>query len=237
MAVTRGATVSEALVGFSVAGTDASISHTVDSGTTLLLVSVSFSANNSVSVTPQWSLGGGENLTLVDATTSSGLLGDVALETWGLINPTSGAGTVTVTLTSDLAVGLITFAVNYIGTDTTSVAAATNLLEEDVNDTATNTTTFASAGTAGNCLFATGAFRGADGDGITVPTNFTELMDAQSGTSNGSDQSGYACDQLDGAPDSCTWTWVATDENTAHYIEVVASATDTTIIVPTGPWR
>jgi hypothetical protein len=189
-------------------------------------------------------LGGGENLTLVDATTSSGNPNDMALATYALVNPTAGAGTVTVTHTSND--NAITTAVNYIGTETSSVAAATNFLEEDVNDAITNTTVFASAGTAGNCLYAAGCFKGGDGSGITVPTGFFELFDGASGASATADISGYACDELDGAPSACTWTWAATDENAGHYLEIVAASasiteeplvgailTDTTGTVPT----
>ncbi len=221
-AVSRGGTLSSATR--TVTGTSANISHTVDANTTLLIISVFFEAGESVSGTPQWSLGGGENFTLIDATTSSGSNNDMACATYGLVNPTAGAGTITITVTSND--NSISTATNYLNTETTSVAAATNLLAEDVNDTASNTTVFSSAGNAGNALYAAGGFKGDDGAGVTVPTNFFEIFDAASGTSANADIAAYVCDQLDGAPDSCTWTWAVTDENAGHYIEIVKGDTD-----------
>jgi len=235
MAITRGLTVSENLVAFGGTGTDASISHTVDANTSLLMVSVLYPANVSVSGTPSWSLGG--NLTLVDVAAGSVDASSRTAETWALVSPNTGAGTVTVTLSADPGIGFVTFATNYIGTETASVEAATNFLEEDINNGGTTTTVFASAGNAGNCLYAVGGFKGSDGDGITEPANFSELKDVQSGTSTGSDTAAYLCDQLDGAPDSCTWTWAANDRNSSHYLEIVAGAVNTTILVPTGPRR
>jgi hypothetical protein len=177
MPITRGFSLNSATR--TTTGTDASISHTVDSDTTLLVVSIFYEAAETVSGTPQWSLGGGENLTLVDATTSSGNPNDMAMETWALVNPTAGAGTVSITVSSND--NSISTAVNYLGTATSSVAAAIAFLEEDVNDAITNTTVFASAGTSGNTLYAAAGFKGADGVGITVPTNFAELFDGESG--------------------------------------------------------
>ena len=63
MAVTRGATTSENPD--SVTGTDASVTHTVDVGTTLLLVYIGLRDDETVDATPSWTLGGGEDLTLM----------------------------------------------------------------------------------------------------------------------------------------------------------------------------
>ncbi len=218
MAVTRGGTLSNATR--TVTGTDASITHTVDANTTLLVISVFFEAGETVSGTPQWSLGGGENFTLIDATTSSGSNNDMACATYGLVSPTSGAGTVTITVSSND--NSISTATNYIGTNTSATMSENaSLLQEDVNDSATNTTVFSSAGTAGNCLYAAGCFKGDDGTGVTVPTGFFEIFDAESGGgSSNADIAAYVCDELDGAPSACTWTWAASDENAGHYIEV-----------------
>jgi len=180
-----------------------------------------FEAGESVSGTPRWDASGGANLTLVDATFPSGSNNDMALETWAIVNPIAGSSQITVAHSSND--NMITTAVNYAGTVTSSVAAAIQFLEEDVNNAATNTTVFASAGTAGNCLYATGSFKGGDGNGITVPTDFFEIHDVTSGGSANADISGYVCDELDGAPSACTWTWAATDENAGHYLEIIAA--------------
>lgn len=219
--ITRGATISNG--SRTVSGTDASVSHTVDTGTTLLVVTTMYEAGETVSGTPQWSLGGGENLTLVDETTRSGSNNDMCISTYALVNPTAGTGTVTVTHTNND--NYITTAVNYIGTNTSGTMSENiALLSEDVNDTASNTSVFASGGTAGNTLYAAGGFKGGDGDGITVPTNFFEVFDGQSGSNANSDIAGYVCDNLDGAPDSCTWTWAVTDENAGHMLEIFLPA-------------
>ena len=55
-AITRGATLSSN--SRTVTGTDASVSHTVDANTSLLVVTTMFEAGETVSGTPQWSLGG-----------------------------------------------------------------------------------------------------------------------------------------------------------------------------------
>lgn len=224
-AVTRGATVSTNMDSADPV-TDATISHTVDSGTTLLVISVCTKAESSVSGTPQWSLGGGENLTLIDATTSSGLTGDQATEVWGLVSPTSGSGSVSITIGSTDNVGVT--AVNYIGTVTSSVGDATNFLSEDVNDSATTTSVHASAGTSGNALYLSGCFRGEDGNPTSNNASFNEVVETITGTENNTnDSSIYIADLLDAAPSAITATWSADDENASTYIEIVAAAAAT----------
>lgn len=224
-AITRGATLSSRAVAFGSAGTDLSITHTVDSSTTLLVVSIMLRADQAYTGTPQWSLGGGENLTLIDETTPGPDTQDMKVSTWGLVNPTSGAGAVTIMLDADLAYGIQATATNYLGTVTTSVGDATNFLAEDVqNGGSSNTTTFASAGTSGNTLYAAGAFKGGDGDGITPPTNFAEIYDGESGPSVGSDHSSYVTDYIGGAPSAASWTWASSDEHASHYVEIVPAA-------------
>jgi hypothetical protein len=193
-----------------------------------------FEAGETVSGTPQWSGNGTpQNLTLVDATTSSGSNNDMALATYALVNPTVETnGTVTVTHSSND--NSITTAVNYIGTVSSSVANAIQFLAEDVNDAATNTLVFSSAGTAGNCLY--GSFKGGDGDPSSNNASFNELYDAASGTSTNADIAGYVIDLLDNAPQAVTCTWNATDENAGHYLEIVAASgsNDATVSATTG---
>jgi len=89
MAVTRPGTPSVATR--SATGTDASVTHTVPAGTTLLVMTTMFEAGESVSGTPRWDASGGANLTLVDATFPSGSNNDMALETWAIVNPIAGS--------------------------------------------------------------------------------------------------------------------------------------------------
>lgn len=222
-AVTRGATVSVTL---NTTDGDGDITHTVDSGTELLLVSVVMRGTFSVSGTPQWSLGGGENLTLVHSSTATGQNdGDRHLEVWGLVSPTSGAGTVSITLSGSTD-HVASTAVNYIGTDTASVAAATNFLSEDVNNGATTTNVHASAGNAGNALYFAGGFRGRDGEPSSNNASFNELVDGETGGfSNTADSAINVADLLDSAPSAITVTWSASDANVSVYIEVVAAST------------
>ena len=140
MAITRGNTRSSNWR--TVSGTDASVTHTVDANTTLLVITTMYEAGETVSGTPQWSLGGGENFTLVDETTRGGSNNDTCLSTFALANPTAGAGTVTVTHSSND--NFITTATNYLNT-LVSGTMSNNifLLEEDVNDRPTNSIVFA----------------------------------------------------------------------------------------------
>ena len=221
MAITRGATLSSN--SRTATGTDASVTHTVDVGSTLLIVSTFYEAAETVTATPSWSGNGTpQDLTLIDATTSSGNSADMAMETWALINPTAEVGG-SVTVTHSENDNFITTATNYLGTNTVSVAAATNFLAEDVNDTATGSTVFGSAGTTGNTLYFAAGFKGDDGvDGdVAPPTSFFEIFEGASGTSANADIAAYVCDFIGGAAAAATLTWAVTDENSGHYIEIV----------------
>lgn len=218
MAVTRGATVSNFTR--TAVGTDASISHTVNSGTTLLVVSVFLRADITVTAGPTWNTT--ETMTIIDQTTSSGNGNDMHVYSYGLVNPTATTDTVSITVDSDNAA--ISVAVNYIGTETASVAAATNFLAEDVNDGGTSSSVFSSAGSAGNCLYLAGDAFGQDMSPASNTASFTELFDAATGPSSSQDIAGYVADLLNNAPQAVTINWSVTDENAAHYIEIVAAA-------------
>ena len=228
MAITRSG-VSEAQR--SVAGTDASITHTVVASTTLLVVSTMHEAAETVTATPSWSGDGTpQDLTLIHATTSSGNQADVAMSTYALASPTvETAGTVTVTHSSND--NSLTTACNYLGTHASATMAENMVfIQEDVNDTATDSCVFASAGVSGATLYAAGVFKGDDGNdddptSITVPTNFSALFAnaLRSGTSANADVAGYVCDFIGGGAASCTWTWDVTDENAGHYLQIAVA--------------
>ena len=218
MAVSRLTTIGS--TSFSSTDTDLSISHTVDAGTTLLVVSITLFSGEDSSVAPQWSLGGGEDLTLVtDVDASSG----THTWTYALVNPTAGAGTITITVTSSVC-GIST-AINYDGTVTTSVANAIQLLEEDNNGSpdGNDEQVFASAGTSGNALYAAGGFRGGDGSPVSLSGSFTAVFNDNTGSNSTSDLSYYVAELLDGAPSALTVTFAASDENAGHLLEIVAA--------------
>ncbi len=234
MAITRGNTNSSTR---SATGTDASVTLTVQAGATLLVVTTMFEAGETVTATPSWSGNGTpQDLTLVDATTSSGDNADVALATYALENPTAETtGTITVTHSSnDNAISVATeyFGTNASATMTENIA----LLQEDVNDTGTGTTVFASAGESGNCLYGAAVGKGGDGTPASNGTSFNENFDGASGGSGSADISGYVCDLLDAAPEALTITWTfggaGTDENAGHYLEI--KVLDTNFVVLPG---
>jgi hypothetical protein len=223
MPITRGATLSSTKI--SANSTDGSISHTVDAGTDLLLVYVGMEGNESLAAppddVPSWSLGGGENLTLIQTFGASTNAADCIGQWYGLVSPTAGAGTVTITFASNVNPA-ITMAANYIDVVTTSVAAATNTLSTDVNDTGTSTSVHASAGTAGNALVVGGHFQGNDGATPTDNASFNDVFNDTTGDSSSADFTYFWGDILDASgATAVTITWQATDENTSGYIELV----------------
>jgi hypothetical protein len=221
MAISRGATVTPFTR--TTTGTAAGGTHTVDTNTTLLVVSTMMEAGEDVSATPTWqeSGSGSQDLTLVDIVGDSGSNNDVSVWTYALVNPNAGSGTLTVTHTEND--NAITVAVNYLGTETTSVANAIAFLSEDDNNaTITNNISLASGGASGNTLYAAGSFKGGDGTTISSLTSgFSTLYDGESGGANAnSDISAAVVDYVGGAASACAWTWNATDDNCAHYFEI-----------------
>ncbi len=216
MAITRGTTLSSTKI--SVNSTDGSITHEVDANTSLLLVYIGTEGNESVSGTPQWSLGGGENLTLIDTFGTSTSAADCIGHWYGLLNPTAGAGTVSITFASNCNPA-ITMAANYIGT---IEGAMPTLLSEDINDTASATNVHASAGTAGNALVVGTHFQGDDGATPTDNASFFDVFNDTTGGSSSADFTFFWGDILEAAgATAVTVTYQATDENTGAYIEIV----------------
>jgi len=220
MAITRGTVSSNSRTA---SGTDASVQHTVDADTTLLVVSTMMEAGEDVSGTPQWSGNGTpQNLTLIQTTGDSGSNNDMSIWTYALEDPTPEVdGTVTVTHTSND--NFITVATNYLGTNASATMSENiALVSEDVNNAAGNSVSLASGGDAGNTLYAAGSFKGGDGDTVSgLTTNFVSTYDAASGTFANSDISGHVCDYIGGAASGCAWTWNASDENANHMFEIV----------------
>jgi len=193
-----------------------SVPHTVDSGTDLLLLTVHTYANPTISTTPAWNTT--ETMTLIDHA-EGGSGGDVDCYIYGLVSPTAATDSIDFTTSFSL---ISCTAVNYAGTDTTSVAAATNVLDTYVDNTGTGSTTDLTGGTsgsAGNGLFvaATG------GDTNATPASNDASLNEIFDTVN-SNLSYYVADDVAGAPGTTTVTWSTTAENSGSLIELVAAS-------------
>lgn len=225
MAVSRGATVSQFL------GTDNqsdhSFSHTADSSTSLMILVVGLEGAEDLSATPVWdSVGDNLTFTLINDSGNTGANQDTRLLVYGLVGAiTTGASkTITVT-TSTNANPSWCCAVNYIGTETASVAAATNHLSTDNNTVATDTSVHASAGNAGNCLFQAGICQGSTSTPASNNASFTEVVDSETGAGGGVDFGVYYSDDVNvSGATAITVTWAIVQENTSSFVEVVVAS-------------
>ncbi len=219
MPVTRGATVSTNPI--TALTSDATFSHTVDTGTTLLLVEIGHNAGGfELSAVPQFN---GVNLTLIHDV-GAGAGSDVRVYLYGMVSPAVVTADVAITFTAANN-PIWASAVNYLGTVTSSVAAAALFLSEDNNTVGTPTSVHESGGSAGNALIYYGQFHGADGTPASNASGFTEVFDTETGGgSNADDDAVNMAELLDAAPAAITVTWSSTDENASIYIELVAAA-------------
>ena len=206
-----------------------SFSHTCDTGTELLIVKFQMRATESISGTPTFN---GDNLTLIRDTGSGGVQ-TPRIYVYGRVNPDITTGTVSATLDSGAAPRCWS-ASNWQDVDTTSVAAATNFIDDTVN-TSGSSTVLASGGSDGNILLAFGGFRGADGDPVGWSSaTFNEDFEESSGTSNSNSQICAEAD-YDTLPSGTTIGWSASDDNAGVLIEIVAApGADVDITVPQG---
>lgn len=233
MGITRGATISTYLISSTVS--KVSQPHTVDSGTTLMILVISQEAISSLTVQPNWNVT--EAFTLIHATTSSGLSGDVRNYTYGIVNPTSGTHNITYTSTSND--NIHHSAINYLGTETSSVALATGFLQENVNNLGAKGVTFSSAGTDGNVVLGCGVMQGGDGFHLELiwgPSSvISGLSTGNTGASTLSDISFGVVDSIFGGvvstlPTNCFITFNVTDEVAGQYIEIKAPIAATNLI-------
>ena len=200
--------------------TDPSVSHTVPTGATLLLVSVGFRQNEILNGI-DWNTS--EAMTVVRLTDSSGDVSDVGVATFGLINPTATTANVDVDYASALNPDWVVIS-NWTGTVTSSVAAATNFISEDENIIGTNTTVLTTGGSAGNLMYAAAACVGDDASPGSESPVFTEITNTNTGggSTGGADQSLFVGHIA--APSAVTITWLQTDENSGHLLEIVSAA-------------
>ena len=218
-AVARGATTSSCVT-TALSQTSCNITHTVDSGTTLLILVVNIEALESVDATPTWNTS--ENFTLLNGTTAGPGNQDVRNYVYYLENPTVKSDTITVSVTT--TDNISAFAINYSGT-TTPVS-----LNEDVNNQTaeTSTTVLSSGGASTSALLAVGVRKG--GETSTCASNgssFTEIFDGATDEFDLVDHCYYVAELITGAPSGVTITWVGPDSNAGQLIEIKASSAGT----------
>ena len=190
-------------------GDPVTFSHTTTSDTDLLTVSFGITANETVvGVTFD-----GNALTLIHATTPSGNNRDVYMLTYGIVSP--GAKTATVSIDFGNSAAVNTICHNWTDVDTASVAAATNFIDDAVNNGGSSTAILSSGGTSGNTLYAIGGHF-TTSSATWASAAFTEIGEYPGGV-----------DMVDGEytspPAGTTITWTSADENAAILIEIVAA--------------
>lgn len=224
MAIAREGTATSDWISSTAPETDPTHSHTTSASTSILLVPVGLRAdysNNVVAVTYD-SVG----LTLIGQSTSSDDTSDTWIALYGMVSP--GGKTANIVLDTDAAVHGCIAAFNYSGTETASVAAATNSLEFDKDDSSTtNLKAFGSQGTAGHTMVGGFCIRGTDDqDPIAVDNSFSDVIEPGAG------EAGEAAsfvmliaDKLAGAASAVTFTGAGgNDEWAAGLIELVPAA-------------
>lgn len=204
--------------------------HTIDSGTTLTVLSVSIEGDNSMLAAPIWDEAtANEVFTLLN---DSGVqsASDVRTYVYGIVSATAKTATIKVRTTSAEDPWWCV-ARNYQGTVISSVAAAMLHITDDVNTLGTSTqAVHASGGTSGNALVCVGAAQGADMSPVSqsVGTTFTEVYDTTTGADNVLDFAVYYGELLNSAPSAITLDWTTQDQNTTTFFQIVALASGIT---------
>lgn len=210
----------------------ATATHTTTSDTDLLLVCVITLGNENVTGTPTFD---SDNLTLIHDVGQNNS-SDVRIQIWGIVSPGAKTATVSVDFISGVDPSVLAM-INYKDVDTASVAAATNFINDDVNDVPTSTGVHASGGSLGNTLFVVGGGIGADMQPASVDNSFVEIWDEQTGTSTSTDLGHIGAELLTGLGSGVTITYAVSDENTSVLIELVAlvAAQDGIVMAPYIP--
>lgn len=172
-----------------------------------------------------------EPFTAISRTNGAADPNEQLFEVWALVSPTAKTETITVTWDDTQDWHWIIMA-NYAGNDITSVAAATNIIQEVDNASSGTTTVFASGGTSGRGLVVFAGARGNDGTPASINASFVEIIDTDTGGVSGhnNDNSLFHAYLLDGAPAAPTVQWTDSDPNAGVMIELVlASAGSATV--------
>jgi len=199
-------------------------SHTVDTSTTLLVVTFHCFGDNTISDV-FWS--GDEAMTLITSVDDSAGTGDCRVYAFGLVNPTVETGSITWTL-GGAGDNLSVVPVNYLGTETSSVAAATNVIDTETNGhVAATTVALSGATTSGSTLVVAGTFFGGDGDPSSETTaSFNTVQEGATGTATSADNSYFYGDLIGGGTGGTVsptidWTGAASDECVGIFFEIL----------------
>ena len=188
-------------------GDPVTYSHTTTSATDLLTVAIA--ANGSEDI-----LGvtfDGASLTLIHATTPSGNNRDTQVAIYGIVSP--GAKTATISIDFGNSASCRSKCVNWTDVDTTSVAAATNYIDDWVANAGSSVSVLTSGGTSGNTLYAVGNHVTAS-SASWASAAFNEIAE----------HSALFVDaEYTTLPAGTTITWSSADENAAVLIELVAA--------------
>jgi hypothetical protein len=192
--------------------------HTTTADTDLLLVFVHVEGIEAVSGTPTYNAA---SMTLIQDQGAAVDNNDTREYVYGIVSPGAVVdGTVDVDFASNVNPST-SWAINYHGTDTASVAAATNQAGSDQNTTASSTVVMSSAGTSGNALVISVFGQGNDMIPISFDNSFVELWDAETGGGSATADFGGAAAEKLSAPSAVTATFSATDENSGLMVELV----------------
>jgi len=223
MAVTVVGSVSEIV---SPAATSVSFvdgNHTTTADTDLLIACIAIEGNEAlesnevsfdISGTPQV-------LTLISDTGSTGNNSNTRTLVYGLVSPGEIAAANCRTDVQFSANPIASIWINFSGTLTSSVAAATNEVSKDTAGSGA-TSVLASGGSSGNALLAWGAAQSSASAPSSVDNSFVERADGVT-AATGSDLAYHLSTLLTGLPSAATITWNQTSQNSANLIEIVDS--------------
>jgi hypothetical protein len=202
----------------------------VDSNTTLLVVFFGSEGDLTIS-SVAWNTS--ETMTEIGSVTTSSSGGDVRVWAFGLVNPTTGSHSVSYSV-SGSGDNAWAVPINYLGTETSSVANATNLIDSDDNgNNAAATVAMSGSTTSGSTLVIGGTFRGADGDPASESNdgNFSTIQTGDTGGgSTSTDTSYYVGDYIVGGSGgtispTINWTGSASDECVGVFFEILEPTT------------
>ena len=202
------------------------VTHTVESGTTISMLMVVWRDNEgatpvTISSIEDWDTG--QSFVEIH-TNSTGDGNDPNLSVWAVVAPTAQANTITVAFSgssNNTYQGAVM--ASYAGTLSSTVAAATNLIDTDQNTGSSSTTDLTSGGTAGNALVGCCVSINHGAHPASNAESFTEIVEKDTGGTNAfQDATIYYAHLLDAAPSALTVAWNVSDENTGALIELVA---------------
>ena len=148
---------------------------TVPAGTDFLLSLIAFEGNENINPTTgcQWK---GTDLTQIDDTGNTASNTDCRVYAYGMVSPPAGTFNARTAFTTSAAPAVSVW-MNFTGTPTSSVAAATNATSNVSNTDPTSTSVLGSGGTAGNTLIAFAVGQTHWLSPATINGSFVELLD------------------------------------------------------------